>query len=185
MRDGARSRHRAGLARLVLAAAVWALAGPEPRAAHAIIIAVSVLIIACPCALGLATPISIMTATGRGASMGVLFRNAEAIEALRQVDTLIVDKTGTLTTGRPSLVSVEFGNHRSIAPPQGDKGVGLRSCHDNLTIRAPGHLIDLRCVAGVPHDAGTFQFRIEHSLASRGRVDACGWYGGRIGPVKR
>ena len=95
----------------LVAAAIWALLGPEPRGAHAIIIAVSVLIIACPCALGLATPISIMTATARGASMGVLFRNAEAIEALRQIDTLIVDKTGTLTYGRPSLVSMETARH--------------------------------------------------------------------------
>jgi Cu+-exporting ATPase len=86
--------------------AVWALVGPEPRMAHALINAVAVLIIACPCALGLATPMSIMVATGKGASVGVLFRNAEAIEVLRQVDTLVVDKTGTLTEGKPKLVSV-------------------------------------------------------------------------------
>ncbi|HSD88165.1 MAG TPA: HAD-IC family P-type ATPase, partial [Kofleriaceae bacterium] len=86
--------------------AVWSLTGPDPRMAHAIVNAVSVLIIACPCALGLATPMSIMVATGRGASMGVLFRDAEAIEVMRQVDTLVVDKTGTLTEGKPRLVSV-------------------------------------------------------------------------------
>ena len=85
---------------------VWSLTGPEPRMAHAIVNAVSVLIIACPCALGLATPMSIMVATGRGASLGVLFRNAEAIEVMRAVDTLVVDKTGTLTEGKPRLVSV-------------------------------------------------------------------------------
>jgi Cu+-exporting ATPase len=85
---------------------VWSLAGPAPRAAHALINAVAVLIIACPCALGLATPMSIMVAMGRGATMGVLFRNAEAIELLRKVDTLVVDKTGTLTEGKPKLVSV-------------------------------------------------------------------------------
>ncbi len=85
---------------------VWALVGPEPRMAHALINAVAVLIIACPCALGLATPMSIMVATGKGASMGVLFRNAEAIEVLRQVNTLVVDKTGTLTEGKPKLVSI-------------------------------------------------------------------------------
>jgi len=85
---------------------IWALVGPEPRMAYAIVNAVAVLIIACPCALGLATPMSIMVATGRGARMGVLFKNAEAIELLRQVDTLIVDKTGTLTEGKPRLVSV-------------------------------------------------------------------------------
>ncbi|MBI2829263.1 MAG: heavy metal translocating P-type ATPase [Acidobacteria bacterium] len=85
---------------------VWALVGPEPRLAHALVNAVAVLIIACPCALGLATPLSIMVATGRGATMGILFRNAEAIEVLRKVDTLVVDKTGTLTEGKPRLVTV-------------------------------------------------------------------------------
>jgi Cu+-exporting ATPase len=91
----------------VATCAVWALVGPEPRLAHALVNAVAVLIIACPCALGLATPMSIMVAAGRGASAGVLFRDAEAIERLREVDTLVVDKTGTLTEGRPRLVSVE------------------------------------------------------------------------------
>ncbi|HEX9795093.1 MAG TPA: heavy metal translocating P-type ATPase [Planctomycetota bacterium] len=86
---------------------VWALFGPEPRMAYALINAVAVLIIACPCALGLATPMSIMVAMGKGASMGVLFRNAEAIEMLRAVDTLVVDKTGTLTVGRPVLTTIE------------------------------------------------------------------------------
>jgi Cu+-exporting ATPase len=90
----------------VATAIVWAAAGPEPRMAHALINAVAVLIIACPCALGLATPMSIMVATGKGATLGILFKNAEAIELLRKVDTLIVDKTGTLTVGKPKLVSV-------------------------------------------------------------------------------
>jgi len=85
----------------------WALWGPNPRMAHALVNAVAVLIIACPCALGLATPMSIMVATGKGATLGVLFKNAEAIELLRKVDTLVVDKTGTLTEGKPKLVSVE------------------------------------------------------------------------------
>src|SRR5207247_7351381 len=85
---------------------VWATAGPDPRMAYAIINAVAVLIIACPCALGLATPMSIMVATGKGAQAGVLFRNAEAIEVLREIDTLVVDKTGTLTEGKPKLVTV-------------------------------------------------------------------------------
>ena len=85
---------------------IWSLVGPEPRMAHALINAVAVLIIACPCALGLATPMSIMVATGKGASMGILFRNAEAIELLHKVDTLVVDKTGTLTEGRPRLASI-------------------------------------------------------------------------------
>jgi len=91
----------------VAAFAIWALVGPEPRLAHALVIAVSVLIVACPCALGLATPMSIMVATGRGASAGVLFRNAEAIERLRDVDTLVIDKTGTLTEGQPRLTLVQ------------------------------------------------------------------------------
>jgi Cu+-exporting ATPase len=90
----------------VAAFAVWALVGPEPRLAYALAAAVSVLIIACPCALGLATPMSIMVASGRGASVGVLFRNAEAIELLRGVDTLVVDKTGTLTEGRPRVTEL-------------------------------------------------------------------------------
>ena len=86
--------------------AVWALVGPQPRLAYALVNAVAVLIIACPCALGLATPMSIMVASGKGATVGVLFKNAEAIEVLRQVDTLVVDKTGTLTEGRPKVTSV-------------------------------------------------------------------------------
>jgi Cu+-exporting ATPase len=86
---------------------LWAWLGPEPRLAHALVNAVAVLIIACPCALGLATPMSIMVAMGRGAAAGVLFKNAEAIELLHQVDTLVVDKTGTLTEGRPRLAAVE------------------------------------------------------------------------------
>ncbi|MCO6449613.1 MAG: heavy metal translocating P-type ATPase [Steroidobacteraceae bacterium] len=90
----------------VLTFIVWNLWGPEPRLAHAVINAVAVLIIACPCALGLATPMSIMVGTGRGAMLGVLFKNAEALEVLRKVDTLVVDKTGTLTEGHPELVSV-------------------------------------------------------------------------------
>ena len=86
--------------------AIWALYGPEPRMAHALVNAVAVLIIACPCALGLATPMSIMVGTGRGATAGVLIRNAEALETLEKIDTLVVDKTGTLTEGKPKLVSV-------------------------------------------------------------------------------
>jgi Cu+-exporting ATPase len=86
---------------------IWGLWGPEPAMAHALVNAVAVLIIACPCALGLATPMSIMVASGKGASFGVLFKNAGAIEKLRRVNTLIVDKTGTLTVGKPQLVSVK------------------------------------------------------------------------------
>jgi Cu+-exporting ATPase len=90
----------------VMTFVIWAVWGPEPRLAHALVNAVAVLIIACPCALGLATPMSIMVAMGRGASLGVLFKNAEAIELLRKVDTLVIDKTGTLTEGKPKLMAV-------------------------------------------------------------------------------
>jgi P-type Cu+ transporter len=90
----------------VVTFAVWAVAGPEPRLAHALVNAVAVLIIACPCALGLATPMAVMVGTGRGAAAGVLIRNAEALEVLEKVDTVVVDKTGTLTEGKPQLASV-------------------------------------------------------------------------------
>jgi Cu+-exporting ATPase len=86
--------------------AIWGLWGPEPRLAHAVVNAVAVLIIACPCALGLATPMSIMVGTGRGATLGVLIKNAEALETMEKVNTLVVDKTGTLTEGKPKLTSV-------------------------------------------------------------------------------
>ncbi len=90
----------------VLTFAVWGLFGPQPRLAHALVNAVAVLIIACPCALGLATPMAIMVGTGRGAHAGVLIKNAEALEILEKVDTLVVDKTGTLTEGKPKVLSV-------------------------------------------------------------------------------
>ncbi|MBI2226884.1 MAG: heavy metal translocating P-type ATPase, partial [Betaproteobacteria bacterium] len=94
----------------VVTFAVWGLWGPEPRLAHAIINAVAVLIIACPCALGLATPMSIMVGTGRGATAGVLIKNAEALEIMEKVDTLVCDKTGTLTVGKPRLTGVAAAN---------------------------------------------------------------------------
>ena len=105
----------------VIAFAVWMLIGPEPRFAHALVAAVSVLIIACPCALGLATPMSIMVAVGRGAHAGVLVRNAEALEALARVNTLVVDKTGTLTEGKPHVASI------SVLPDSGLSENGLLS----------------------------------------------------------
>jgi Cu+-exporting ATPase len=91
----------------VIAFVIWMIVGPEPRLAHALVVAVSVLIVACPCALGLATPMSIMVGVGRGAKDGVLIRDAEALEAMETVDTVVVDKTGTLTEGRPAVTAVE------------------------------------------------------------------------------
>jgi Cu+-exporting ATPase len=93
----------------LLAAAAWTIWGPEPRFTHALLAAVAVLIIACPCALGLATPMSIMVGVGRGAALGILIRNAEALERLEKVDTLVIDKTGTLTVGRPEIAEVTGG----------------------------------------------------------------------------
>ena len=91
----------------LLAGAVWAMVGPEPRFAYALVAAVSVLIIACPCALGLATPMSIMVGVGRGAHAGVLIKNAEALERFEKIDTLVIDKTGTLTEGRPAVTAIK------------------------------------------------------------------------------
>jgi len=99
----------------ILAFAGWMFFGPEPRFAHALVAAVSVLIIACPCALGLATPMSVMVAVGRGAHAGVLVRNAEALETLAKVDTLVVDKTGTLTEGKPSVERVIAYEHGGLS----------------------------------------------------------------------
>ncbi len=104
----------------VLAFVVWALVGPDPRMAHGLIVAVAVLIIACPCALGLATPISIKVGVGRGAEHGVLIRNAEALERMEKVDTVVVDKTGTLTEGKPAVTAIE------LADPAGNADEVLR-----------------------------------------------------------
>ena len=121
----------------VVAFVVWATLGPEPRLTHALIVAVSVLIIACPCALGLATPMSIMVGVGRGASLGVLIKNAEALEVLEKVDTLVVDKTGTLTEGKPSVTAV-------VPAPEFDEteilrlAAGVEPDHLHLDVR---HLV--------------------------------------------
>ena len=102
----------------VIAFIVWALVGPEPRMAYGLIVAVAVLIIACPCALGLATPVSIMVGVGRGASQGVLIKNAEALERMEKVDTLVVDKTGTLTEGRPSVTDIVSQDATALPPDE-------------------------------------------------------------------
>jgi P-type Cu+ transporter len=108
------------VASAAIACVVWAVWGPDPKLAHGLLSAVAVLIIACPCALGLATPMAIMVGTGRGAAAGVLIKNAEALERLERVDTLVVDKTGTLTEGRPKLTRVE-----AVAPFTEDEILGL------------------------------------------------------------
>jgi Cu+-exporting ATPase len=148
----------------VLTFVIWALVGPEPRMAYALVNAVAVLIIACPCALGLATPMSIMVATGKGATLGVLFKNAEAIEVLRRVDTLVVDKTGTLTEGKPALVSVvplpgtdeselirlaasvERGSEHPLADAivRGAEQRGVRATHAEAFQSVPGQGVQAR-----------------------------------------
>jgi len=143
----------------VLAFGVWSLAGPEPRLAHALVAAVSVLIIACPCALGLATPMSIMVAAGRGASAGVLFRDAEAIERLRDVDTLLLDKTGTLTEGRPSL--------QDLLPAAGFDEGALLDLAASLE-RASEHPLAEAILAGAVERGASLQ-PVERFVADPGR----------------
>ncbi|MBZ5737667.1 heavy metal translocating P-type ATPase [Nocardioides mangrovi] len=118
----------------LLAFVVWALVGPEPRLAHALVVAVAVLIIACPCALGLATPMSIMVGVGRGAHVGVLIKNAEALERLEKVDTLVVDKTGTLTEGRPSVTEV-------VGPFDGDELLRLAAAVERASEHPLGRAV--------------------------------------------
>ena len=152
----------------LLAFAAWAGLGPEPRLAHALIAAVSVLIIACPCALGLATPISIMVASGRGAQAGVLFRDAAAIETLQGVDTLVVDKTGTLTEGRPVLQeAVAIGavaRERLLA-----LAAALEQASEHPLARA---IVAGARSAGVAVPAAT-GFRALAGGGVRGRVEGC------------
>jgi Cu+-exporting ATPase len=142
----------------VLTFAIWWFVGPEPKFAYALVNGVAVLIIACPCALGLATPISIMVASGRGAQLGVLFRNAAAIESLREIDTLVLDKTGTLTVGKPALdrviavapwhenelLALSAGLERSSEHPL------ARALVDGAQARsvAPMHIADFQSVTG-------------------------------------
>ena len=146
----------------VLTSIVWALMGPEPRLAYALVNAVAVLIIACPCALGLATPMSIMVATGRGAMAGVLIKNAEALEVLEQVDTLVVDKTGTLTEGKPHLVSV-------VALPEQDE-IALLRLAASLE-KGSEHPLAAAIIAGA-HERGITEAAVQdfRSLTGKGVV---------------
>ena len=158
----------------VLTFVVWAIVGPEPRLAYALINAVAVLIIACPCALGLATPISIMVATGRGASMGVLFRNAEAIERLREVDTLVIDKTGTLTVGKPALqrvVAFRQVLRRRGARRRGRARASERAsarCCDSGRRREPGRRTGCNRRLRVPHRVPASRARARDSVCCSG-----------------
>jgi Cu+-exporting ATPase len=148
----------------ILTFVLWAWIGPEPRLAHALVNAVAVLIIACPCALGLATPMSIMVGVGRGAQAGILIKNAEALETVERVDTLIVDKTGTLTEGKPKLVSV--------TPAQGGNDQELLRLAGSLE-RASEHPLAQAIVAGakerhVPlEQAGDFQSKTGKGVTGR------------------
>ncbi len=140
--------------------AVWALIGPEPRLTYALVNAVAVLIIACPCALGLATPMSIMVGTGRGATAGVLIKNAEALEVLEKVDTLVCDKTGTLTEGKPRLVTAE--------PLDGTTQAELVSLAASLE-RASEHPLAAAIVAGAEQrSAALAEVADFQALAGRG-----------------
>jgi Cu+-exporting ATPase len=145
---------------------VWNLAGPEPRFGHALLNSIAVLIIACPCALGLATPMSIMVGTGRGAHAGVLIKDAEALQLMEKVDTLVIDKTGTLTEGRPSLVTVEtapgFARHQVLAAAA---AVEARSEHPLAQAVLTGARHDGLAVASVE------KFDSQTGLGVSGRVD--------------
>ncbi len=140
----------------VLAFIIWAVLGPDPKLAHALVVAVSVLIIACPCALGLATPMSIMVGVGRGAQMGVLIKNAEALELMEKVDTVVVDKTGTLTEGKPAVVAVELaeGFHTHTAEELLRLAAAVENASEHPLARAIVNKAQSNLVAGIESSAG-------------------------------
>jgi len=150
----------------VVTAIVWWSIGPEPRVTYALVNAVAVLIIACPCAVGLATPISMTVAMGRGATAGILFRNAEAIERMRQIDTVVVDKTGTLTLGRPSLADIAVADNA-------DESEALQLIASVETLSE--HPIALAVVAGAKTrnltPAPATDFDVQNGLGVRATVD--------------
>ncbi|WIY83908.1 heavy metal translocating P-type ATPase [Propionimicrobium sp. PCR01-08-3] len=150
----------------VIAFIVWLLVGPDPRLAHALVVAVSVLIVACPCALGLATPMSIMVGVGRGAREGVLIRDAQALEAMEKIDTVVVDKTGTLTEGHPAVTSVEV-----LGDLSEEQVLGLAGAVETSSEHPLGQAVVTRA-----HDAGlkiadVSDFASEAGGGVRGIVD--------------
>lgn len=167
---------------------VWISAGPEPRLAHGLINAVAVLIIACPCALGLATPMAVMVAAGKGASAGVLFRNAEAMEKLREVDTLVFDKTGTLTLGRPAVVGMRtapgFSEDQVLAAAAGvERGsehpmaaaILAAARERNLDAAAPEAFLALTGKGAVARVAGQPVAVGNAALMSSGGIETGAW----------
>jgi Cu+-exporting ATPase len=154
------------LAIAIVTALVWWLVGPEPRGAYAVLNAVAVLIIACPCALGLATPMSVMVASGRAATSGVLFRDAEALETLRRIDTLIVDKTGTLTLGRPV-----FARALAVEPYAEDDVLRLAASIDQGSEHPLAHaIVEAARGRGLPL-ARAEAFESATGIGVRGRVE--------------
>ncbi len=153
----------------ILTAIVWFFFGPEPRIAYAIVNAVTVLIIACPCALGLATPMSIMVASGQGAMMGILFKNAEAIELMKKITTLVIDKTGTLTLGKPKLTTVQ-----AIKPFTDDELLSLAASLEELS----EHPLAKAIVSGA-NDRGLKRLVVE-KFQSRTGKGTFGLVGGKM-----
>jgi Cu+-exporting ATPase len=147
----------------------WSIAGPQPRFAHALVNAVAVLIIACPCALGLATPMSVMVATGRGATAGILIKNAEALELLAKVDTLVIDKTGTLTEGKPKVVAVDYVAQTLLSVPPVESSAVLSMVA--AVERASEHPLANAIVAAASDIGTATEVETIAGQGVRGRVD--------------